>query len=160
MVAIAIGSGLVLFSRPFDGGIVCAMLVVSLAPALMRCLLPRMSRWNIAATANPIASYWFLLRMAIPAFGIVLVLMGLLMANNELVTGHWYLLPYQLHEKQYGVAPLFIWGTPNEPTVGHRFVELSTYHRVCSLQSWSDARSVEGYMFQLLNRSRSILVHW
>jgi len=160
MVAIAIGRGLVLFSRPFDGGIVCAMLVVSLAPGLMRCLLPRMSRWNIAATANPIASYWFLLRMAIPAFGIVLVLMGLLMANNELVTGHWYLLPYQLHEKQYGVAPLFIWGTPNEPTVGHRFVELSTYHRVCSLQSWSDARSVEGYMFQLSNRSRSILMHW
>ena len=152
LLLMAIGCSLVLFSRPFDGGIVCLMLIASLIPIVVRSF-HHVSRapWNL---------FRLLVPSVFPAFGVILVAMGLQLAANKLVTGQWHQLPYQLHEKQYGVAPLFIWGTPNEPTIGHRFEELSIYHQQYSLQSWSDSRSFAGYLSQLGNRSFHILIHW
>ncbi len=152
LLLMAIGCSLVLFSRPFDGGIVCLMLIASLIPIVVRSFHPvSHAPWN---------SLRLLVPSVFPAFGVILVAMGLQLAANKLVTGQWHQLPYQLHEKQYGVAPLFIWGTPNEPTVGHRFEELSIYHQQYSLQSWSDSRSFAGYLSQLGNRGFHILLHW
>ena len=152
LLLMAIGCSLVLFSRPFDGGIVCLMLIASLIPIVVRSVHHvSHAPWN---------SFRRLVPSVLPAFGVILVAMGLQLAANKLVTGQWHQLPYQLHEKQYGVAPLFIWGTPNEPTVGHRFEELAIYHQQYSLQSWSDSRSFAGYLSQLGNRGFHILLHW
>jgi hypothetical protein len=128
------------------------MLIASLIPSVVRSF-HHVSRapWNL---------FRLLVPSVFPAFGVLLVAMGLQLAANKLVTGQWHQLPYQLHEQQYGVAPLFIWGTPNEPTIGHRFEELSIYHQQYSLQSWSDSRSIAGYLAQLGNRSFHILMHW
>lgn len=152
LVAIAFGCGLILFSRPFDGGIVCAMLVLSLVPPTLKWFRQPTQEWP--------SIFRFLCSTALPALSISIVFVGLQVVINVEVTGKWFQLPYQLHEKQYGVAPLFIWGTPNQPTLGHRFAELATYHQGYSLQSWNEARSVSGYMTQLGNRTGKILTHW
>ncbi|MFY7874072.1 MAG: hypothetical protein ACOVQM_01410, partial [Pirellula sp.] len=152
LLGIAIGCSLVLFSRPFDGGIVCLMLMASLTPSALR--------WLSSVSQTSLDFRILLFQSTLPAVGVILIAIGLQLATNKMVTGQLQQLPYQLHEKQYGVAPLFIWGTPNEPTIGHRFVELSTYHQKYSLNSWSDSRSLGGYTSLLANRGSQIIQHW
>jgi hypothetical protein len=41
---------------------------------------------------------------------------GLLLAHHHSVTGRFMQMPYQLHEQQYGVAPLWIFQKPKTPT--------------------------------------------
>jgi len=41
---------------------------------------------------------------------------GLLLAHHHSVTGRFTQMPYQLHEQQYGVAPLWIFQNPKTPT--------------------------------------------
>jgi len=143
--AIALGCVLVLFSRPFDGGIVCMMLIASLIPTIVS------QGWY----QRPV--FW---RTAAPGFSILLVGCSLQLLINLAVTGRATQLPYQLHEEQYGVAPLFIWALPHEPKLEHRFEELRTFHRTCSYQSWKNARSLTGYCELMSHRLSNVLGHW
>lgn len=92
------GIGVLALSRPFEG-LCCTLLCVGLLVlAWHHRGWPVRFRSNLAA--GGLASLPVLLALA------------LIVAQNHATTGHWWQMPYQLHEQQYGVAPLFIFGQP------------------------------------------------
>lgn len=144
-LAVACGLVLGMFSRPFEVAILSTILGAWVAKGLIPqgWLRHASHAWRVA-----------------PA-GLVLALgFGLQGSINHSVTGSWFKLPYQLHEEQYGVAPLFIWQKPHEPTLGHPFAEHAEFHRGCSMQSYIDAASWSGYSRLLERRISQMMQHW
>lgn len=147
MAIAGLGTGAVFafYSRPFEGGVVCVLLGLMFFPLVLRRKL--------------LVQFWFW-RSALP--GIVILVLGLsfqLMVNHS-VTGTWKQLPYQLHETQYGVAPVLIWQAPHEPTLGHRFPEQDQFHRGWSMDAYNKAASWSGYANMLRVRCISLKNHW
>ena len=63
---------------------------------------------------------------------------------NWRVTGNPTLMPYMAYEQTYGIAPVFLFGTPRpEPEYRHREIRNST--RVASLTSSGQRRSIGGF---------------
>ncbi len=142
---VGLGCVLTLFSRPFEGGLVCGLLGLYFLPILFTRGLYSDSRFWCAAMPG----------MAVLSFGIALQLV-----INQSITGHILNLPYQLHESQYGVAPVLIWQKPHEPSLGHRFAEQVAFHRGWSMDAYHRASSLNGY-FEMLRRRLGFLVnHW
>jgi hypothetical protein len=144
---LAVAGGLVLgiFSRPFEVALLSSILGVWLAFNLMReKRLMQVSFWRAIAPASILLAVGF----------------GLQGFINRSVTGSWLKLPYQLHEEQYGVAPLFIWQKPHEPTLGHRFEQQAEFHRGWSLDSYSNAASWPGYASLMGNRVWQMMKFW
>ena len=142
-----VGAGcvLTLFSRPFEGGLVCGLLGLYFLPVIV-------SRGLYANTR-----FW---RAALPGAAILGAGISLQLVINQSITGNAMLLPYQLHETQYGVAPVLIWQKPHEPSLGHRFVQQVTFHRGWSMDAYNRASSFLGY-FEMLGRRMEFLVkHW
>jgi hypothetical protein len=83
-ILLGVGLGLDLLSRPFESIFLVASIVIFLLPAWKEMRRPA----AIAVLA------------ALPAVGIVL-------AQNKQVTGHWTTLPYALSQYQYGVPTSF-----------------------------------------------------
>jgi hypothetical protein len=85
-----LGLGVVLLAltRPFEGLLVCG-------PAAF-VFVRRERRWPAWALVSAI--------VALGALGLAY--------SNQAVTGHWSRLPYVEYDRQYGYAPLFLWGTP------------------------------------------------
>jgi hypothetical protein len=131
--AVMMGLGLLLLanSRPFEG------LVVSLpaAAVLLGWMLSRHGPpWRISLT-----------RVVLPLGLAAVVIAGTAVVYNLRVTGDPLLMPYELHERQYGVAPIFLWQPPRpEPTYNHVALrdchigwELDWYLKQQSLLGWA-----------------------
>lgn len=145
--AVVMGFGLVLgiFSRPFEVALLSMLLsCVLLPPIFRRQTFKDMGFWRALAPAA------------------MMVVGGLTLQAfiNHSVTGKWTKLPYRLHEEQYGVAPVFLWQEPHEPTIGHDFEEQVAFHRGWSMEAYESARSWEGYVKLLGIRTRDMLRHW
>ncbi len=142
---VGLGCVLTLFSRPFEGGLVCGLLGLYFLPILFTrglYLDPRF--WRAAMPGMTVLSFGIALQLVI----------------NQSITGEVLKLPYQLHESQYGVAPVLIWQKPHEPSLGHRFAEQVTFHRGWSMDAYHRASSFNGY-FEMLRRRLGFLVnHW
>jgi hypothetical protein len=111
--ALAIGVALLALSRPFEG-------------ALLTLAFGALLAWKIWKTRPAIAR-----TLVLPA-AIVLGLTGaFLLRYDAAVTGHPFLLPYMLYERDYGPMPVFVWGTPrSEPAVPAQvFADLVAYNR-------------------------------
>ncbi len=123
------GIALLAISRPFEG-LICTGLCAS-ALWWLWARRPITERFHRALRGGSIAM--------IP---VSLALM-LIAAHNQAVTGAWWRLPYQLHESQYGVAPLFVFSPPRMENASSR-PDLSTtvlqFHAVTSLD-WYLGRS-------------------
>jgi hypothetical protein len=144
-LAVACGLVMGIFSRPFETAILSLALGAWIAWGLVRQgALTRSSFWTAIA----------------PGSLVLLLGFGLQGTINRSVTGSWLKLPYQLHEEQYGVAPVFIWQKPHEPTLGHRFAEQSQFHRGWSMESYSASASWSGYVGLMGNRVWHIMKHW
>lgn len=147
MAIVGLGTGAVFafYSRPFEGAVVCLLLGFMFLPLVLRRKL--------------IGQSWFW-RSALP--GLVVLILGLSFQwmVNRAVTGTWKQLPYQLHENQYGVAPVLIWQAPHEPTLGHRFPEQAQFHRGWSMDAYKKAASWSGYVDTLRVRCTSLKNHW
>lgn len=145
IVGLGTGAVFAFYSRPFEGGVVCVLLGFMFLPLVLRRKL--------------LGQSWFW-RSAMP--GIVILILGLSFQGmvNRAVTGTWKQLPYQLHETQYGVAPVLIWQAPHEPTLGHRFPELVQFHRGWSMDAYNKAASWSGYANTLRVRCTSLMNHW
>ncbi len=142
---IAIGCVMVLFSRPFEGGVLCLLIAIPLLTMIAK------QGWY----RSP--SFW---RAALPGILILASGIGLQLYINRQVTGSYAMLPYQLHEAQYGVAPLFRWQSPHEPSLGHRYAEQIEFHRKWSLESVQRAESWIGYCALLSDRLAWIRINW
>jgi len=144
-LAVSFGLVIGIFSRPFEVAVLSAILGGWVAIGLIRqgCVA-RISFWRAIA----------------PAAMVLALGLGLQGTVNHCVTGSWLKLPYQLHEEQYGVAPVFVWQKPHEPTLGHRFEEQAQYHRIGSMACYTNAASWTGYARLLEKRTTQIVSHW
>jgi hypothetical protein len=101
----ALGMAVLANSRPYEGAILCSLVV---GVFLWRLLTRQIPPSRLGAT---LAAFLAVLLLAGAAIGFY----------NFRVTGHPLRLPYQIHEAAYGVAPLFIWERPRpEPLYRHQ----------------------------------------
>jgi hypothetical protein len=134
-----------MFSRPFEVALLSGLLALPFAYEWIR----NGSFWS--------REFWFAWSPAALILMFGFSMQGLV---NQQVTGSWFQLPYQLHEKQYGVAPVFVWQKPHEPSVGHRFPEQVAFHRGWSMEAYESAASWSGYGRLMGTRVLHMVKHW
>jgi hypothetical protein len=144
-IAIACGLVLGMFSRPFEIALLAGLLSLPFAYEWFRSgLIYKREAW-----------------LALSPAALILILgFGMQGVVNHQVTGSWLRLPYQLHEDQYGVAPVFVWQRPHEPSVGHRFPEQVAFHRGWSMEAYESAASWSGYGRLMGVRVLHLVKHW
>lgn len=142
---VGLGCVLTMYSRPFEGGLVCGLLGLYFLPTLLRRKVYRVPQFWIATLPG----------MAVLASGVCFQLV-----INHSITGHAGQLPYQLHESQYGVAPVLIFQQPHEPTIGHRFPEQVKFHHGWSMNAYNRAASFTGYFDILRRRMKLLVCNW
>ncbi len=104
-VMMALGMAVLANSRPYEGAVLCILVVGALLWHRLR------RRDPIRLSASTLAAFLIVLLPALAALGFY----------NLRVTGHPFRLPYQVHEATYGITPLFIWQRPRpEPPIGMR----------------------------------------
>jgi len=145
MMAIAVGLVIGMLTRPFE----TAMLASLLALALLVPWCKHRAIWS--------SKFWM---AALPGMAILCAGVTFQAVINRSVTGTAMMLPYQLHEQQYGVAPVFVWQQPHEPSLGHKFAEQSLFHRGWSMDAYRSARSWSGYSQLMAARLRYAFHHW
>jgi hypothetical protein len=105
-VWMGVGLGVMANSRPYEG-FVLGLLV----------LLPLMT-WFVMAGNIPRAILFR--RALLPLAGVLLVVAAQIGFYNWRVTGNPLVMPYMVHEETYGIAPVFVFGTPRpEPQYRH-----------------------------------------
>jgi hypothetical protein len=144
-IAVAMGLVLGMFSRPFEVALLSGLLA-----------LPFAYEW-IRNGALGSRAFWLAWSPAALILMLGFTMQGLV---NHQVTGSWFQLPYQLHEKQYGVAPVFVWQRPHEPSLGHRFPEQVAFHRGWSMEAYESAASWSGYGRLMGTRALHLVKHW
>lgn len=140
------GVGLLAMSRPFEG-LFCTLI----------CTAVLWSAWNQH-------SLWVRSKLAlqVSAFACapVLAALAIIAAHNHSVTGNWRHLPYQLHEAQYGVAPIFVFDRPKLENAARR-ADLPKvfydFHAVDSLKCYLDRVGWSGW-FLGVNAAKSELL--
>jgi hypothetical protein len=95
--ALLLGLGLVILanSRPFEG------LVTSLPVAVLLLF------WALGKDRPPLRD--LLGRVAVPVLAVLAPAGAAMAYHNARVTGDPMLLPFELHERTYGILPLFLW---------------------------------------------------
>jgi hypothetical protein len=103
--SLALGAGLAILanSRPFEGLLLAAPALVTLAVWAVR------KGWPAVRPLAPMAALLGLTALA-------------MLAYNHAVTGSPWRMPYQVHEAQYAVAPLFLFQKLGPPPVYHHAV--------------------------------------
>lgn len=131
--AIAAGSLVLVFSRPFEGLIVFLFATV---PLFVMKGGPRRRRIRVALGGLVAAGL-----VGVPAMAVY----------NHAVTGEALTLPYQLHTRQYGAAPLFVFQSPGEaPQYGNERIEL--LNRVWEQEQYEAQRTLSGWALRALER--------
>jgi len=142
---IAVGIVIGIFSRPYETVVVTSILALPLLWKIIHYRWYRVPEWWLNAA---------------PGICVLLLGFGFQGVINRSVTGEWFQLPYRLHEEQYGVAPVFVWQSPNEPSLGHRFLEQKKFHLGWSMDAYRSGQNVSGYTTLLSNRSNYLVQHW
>jgi len=105
-VWMGLGLGLLANSRPYEGFVLGVLVLLALAVCGMR-------RGGAGLGV-------LIKRTAVPLGAVLLVFGAEIGYYNWRVTGSPLLMPYVLHERTYGIAPLFIFGKPRpEPVYRH-----------------------------------------
>ncbi len=89
---------------------------------------------------------------------------GIMMVHNRLTTGHVWQLPYQLHELQYGVAPLSIFQAPKEPLMTEWSADvpptIRAFHYGWSLDCYFKRNSLTGWCGAVAERLHVVVKLW
>ena len=122
------GIGLLATSRPFEG-LCCSVISAS----LLWFAWNRFGLLERARMAMLVTGY-----AAAPVLA-ALVLIG---AHNHAVTGNWLHMPYQLHEAQYSVAPIFVFESPKLENAAARTDRPAVFHQYHAVDTlnWDRAR--------------------
>lgn len=144
-----LGVAVLALSRPFEGLV---------ATGIAACVLWQLwSGWSASQKFS--ASARSILWGAAP----VVMALGLIGLQNMAATGSVSRMPYQVHEQKYGVAPLFVFGQPRQPT---REAEadipavVRDYHHGWSLESFNLRRGAQGWLTGIRQAGQLIWSYW
>ena len=130
-----LGVGLLAITRPFEGLVATVLLSVV-------C-------WGLWHGRSLADKLWSIAR-ALPAASLpIAAALTLILMQNWAVTGRLGQMSYQLHEQQYGVAPLFVFGQQQVPameTQGQWPAVVRDFHYGWSLDSFRDRAGVVGWL--------------
>ena len=146
--ALVFGSGLatLMHSRPFEGAVLGGTATVVLAVALVR--KPARKLEAFAKTALPI--------------GVVAGLSLAAMAfDNYRVTGNAWLTPYQAHDAQYTMSPVFLWQSPRPAPIYHHAVMREFWVSFAmDIDHQMRSHVVLGYLAKLIFNYQFYAGHW
>lgn len=145
-LASGVGVALLAISRPYEG--LCSSMICS---GLLWFAWKRYAFWDRAQLA---------FRASLYAAAPVIASLVLIAAHNQAVTGNWRQMPYQLHEAQYGVAPLFVFDSPNLENTARRS-DLPTvfhdYHAIDSLNWYRSRVGLSGWSQGVIDAFREMM---
>ena len=131
--ALLTGAGLAILanSRPFEGLLVSVLAGIFL---LIRIVRQRGQELRVSIR-----------RIVLPIlFVLVLTVTGMGLYNLR-VTGNFLLMPYQIHEETYAMAPVFLWQKlPPEPEYRHEVMR--DFHATHALPFYTSQRSILGFL--------------
>ncbi|MEM6798595.1 MAG: hypothetical protein AAF589_03695, partial [Planctomycetota bacterium] len=127
----ATGAVLLAVTRPFEGFVLTLGVA---AVTLIRWLRQRDFDWRATA-----------LRVGLPVAAIGGGGLVALLAYNAAVTGSALKMPYQVHESEYGAAPLFLWQTPTRDQT-YRNDPLRRYHLAASMWWFDQQQTFDGLL--------------
>jgi hypothetical protein len=131
-VVMGIGMALLANSRPYEGFLLCLVLMIAL---LFWMRDKNSSSWRV----------W--LRRVVTPLILVMGITGSWMAYyNWRVTGNALRMPYMVHEAEYAVAPSFVWQKAR-PEPAYRHKELRDFHNGWELPFYEGQRSLSGLAF-------------
>lgn len=116
-LAMGLGLAVLANTRPFEG-LVCSLPVALVL--LWRLLFQRASR----VRGGCILAY-----IMLPLAVVLIPTFAWLAYYNQRVTGSWHLMPYVLHEREYGLTPLFLFQEP-PPEPAYRHEVMRAYSRL------------------------------
>jgi hypothetical protein len=131
-VMMSIGIALLANSRPYEGSLLSAVVLLALFSWMRRKESPSMMIWSR--------------RVVAPLAVIGAVTAAWMAYYNWRVTGDSLRMPYFVHEETYAVAPSFLWQkTRPQPTYRHK--ELRDFHIGWELPFYYAQRSLSGLVF-------------
>ena len=131
-VVMGIGMAVLANSRPYEGFVLCLVLMISLL-------------FWMRNKDSPGSRVW--LRSVLLPLAIVLTVTGAWMSYyNWRVTGNALRMPYMVHEATYAVAPSFLWQS-RRPEPVYRHKELRDFHVGWELPFYEEQRSLSGLVF-------------
>ncbi len=121
----ALGLSILALSRPYDA----AVLGVATAALLL---------WSLHSSQTPLATVCG--RVALPALAILLLCLAGIGYNDRGVTGNALTLPYQIHDGQYAMAPMFAF-LPLRPEPIYRHAIMRKFWAEWNVGQWTEARN-------------------
>jgi hypothetical protein len=141
---LGIGLAILANSRPFEG------LLLSLPVAVA------LGIWTFRQSANLRRSV--LLSVVLPVCSVLAVTIAGMLYYNRCVTGDPLTMPYQVHERQYGGAPLFLF-LPPKPLPTYRHQELEDIQVEHALAEYEGQRTPEGLVSGVYQRLKNNLIN-
>jgi hypothetical protein len=133
----ALGVSLLLYTRPYEGGVLTLLLGTIMLTAAFR---------------KRIALRDLLLRTVLPCAAVLCVAAAWQGFYNSRVTGDPLKMPYQIHSAQYMSAPIFIWQTaPPQPVYHH--ADMRDFHTGWEYRGYAKQRTPAGLATGLLERT-------
>ena len=124
----AVGLAILALSRPYDA-------------AVLGCVTAAMLLWFLWKSQTPLRT--LCLSVAVPALLVLAVCGAFIAYNNYRVTGDALTLPYQAHDRQYAMAPMFaILPLRPEPVYHHAIMR--TFWAEWNVGQWIGARTDPG----------------
>lgn len=148
---LGIGVGLIALCRPYEG--LMATLITGCMLLAFWSRLPRIQlARNLARTVG----------FAAPG---VILAFGVMALHNRATTGCWHTMPYQVHEQQYAVAPLFITQAKRTPVMfnesNHQIPSIMLrFHEGWSYESYKRRASLVGWLGGIVERAHLVFFYW
>lgn len=129
-IVLGIGIALLVNSRPFEGAVLAAAVILTIAYQLMR------KRVGVLSAARGVA---------LPLALALLPTMALMAHYNWRVFGSAFTMPYQVNRATYAMAGVFVWDTPR-PAPVYRHQAMADYYTHWELGAFQQARTLAGFL--------------
>ena len=133
----AAGVAVLLFTRPYEGGVLTLLLGTVML---------------VAALRKKFALRDLIMRVVLPCAAVLCVAAAWLGFYNSRVTGNPLRMPYQIHVVQYMAAPIFIWQSA-PPLPAYRHADMRDFHTGWEYRGYAKQRTPAGLATGIIERT-------